>query len=121
MIIPSTEKVLGFLVAVVVSLAGVAYAGVTARIVSLEQDRSDLSSVAREIAIATAVSKTQVEALQENTQVMRVRLEDLSAAQRDSTQRLNEIMRVMSQNTRDYQAALARWEEILDRITKSRQ
>ncbi len=107
------EKIIAFLLTLLLSLTGVAYAGLTQRIGTLETDRKDLSQVAKVIEIQTAVMNEQIATMKTSSDAIIARLNALD----DSQKRLAAIS---AQQNRDYQDALRRWEALVDKLTKGK-
>jgi hypothetical protein len=104
-----TNKIIGFLLVVVVSLSGVAYASVTQRIGALETDKRDLIEVAEQIRIQSAVMNNQISSLTEH-------LDALEDGQKVTHQQIATIIEQVAQSTRENQAILKKWNDSVDRL-----
>ncbi len=105
------EKLIGILLTITLALTGTAYAGLNNRIGTLEQDRKDLTQVAKVIEVQTAVMNAQIQSMQDNTKSIIGHLEALDESQRQTSERVNALLLQFSRNSKAYEAAMKIWSD----------
>lgn len=111
-------RIVGGIIAVLLSLVALTYTNLTSRVSALEDDKKDYTSMTQAIIVQTAVVREQIKYLENETKTLAVNVGTLNDSQQETKAKLENVLNVINQNRKDYLDALKRWEELLERVTR---